>query len=214
MSERKGLTNEELLERQQQQFEQYKKEQSSKSKKKWLWSCGGCLVLLILIVIGISACTAGVTGNLGNDNSNGSKTYKLGDTAKNGDLEISVNSVENMTSVGPSSLPTNAKDTFVVVDVAVKNNGDESLTIDSNMFKLKSGSKTFDADSQASMSANQSEDGNIENSFFLEQVNPDSTTQGKVVFDVSENIANTNDKKLEINSSLFSTNKVVFELNE
>ena len=31
------------------------------------------------------------------------------------------------------------------------------------------------------MSANQSDDGNIENSFFLEQVNPDSTTEGYVV---------------------------------
>ncbi|WP_275114398.1 hypothetical protein [Staphylococcus simulans] len=37
LSDEKELTNEELLERQQQQFEKYKKEQSAKSKKKWLW---------------------------------------------------------------------------------------------------------------------------------------------------------------------------------
>ncbi|UXV35933.1 Ltp family lipoprotein [Staphylococcus sp. IVB6181] len=58
MSERKELTNEELLERQQQQFEQYKKEQSSKSKKKWLWGCGGCLIFVILMGIIFSACSA------------------------------------------------------------------------------------------------------------------------------------------------------------
>ncbi|SUM73494.1 Telomeric repeat-binding factor 2 [Staphylococcus saccharolyticus] len=88
---------------------------------------------------------------------------------------MTVNSVENMKSVGPSALPTNAKDTFVTVDVT----GNKALTIDSNMFKLKSGGKSLEADSQGSMSANQNEDGSIENSFFLEQVNPDSTTQGK-----------------------------------
>ncbi|MCE5148616.1 DUF4352 domain-containing protein [Staphylococcus simulans] len=57
LSDEKELTNEELLERQQQQFEQYKKEQSAKSKKKWLWGCGGCLGLLLLIVVGVTACT-------------------------------------------------------------------------------------------------------------------------------------------------------------
>ncbi len=82
------------------------------------------------------------------------------------------------------------------------------------MFKLKSGGKSLEANSQGSMSANQNEDGSIENSFFLEQVNPDSTTQGKVVFDVSESMANSKDKKLEITSSLFSSKKVTFDLNK
>ncbi|PTE66725.1 DUF4352 domain-containing protein [Staphylococcus devriesei] len=204
--------------RQWEQFQEYQKQQDEEKKKKhkkgWLFGCSGCLVLLILIVIGISACTTSMTGSLSDSNSSRSKTYNLGDTVKNGDLEVTVNSVENMQSVGPSIAPTNAKDTFVVADVTVKNKGDKSLTIDSNMFKLKSDNKTFDADAQGSMSANQSDDGNIENSFFLEQVNPDSTTQGKVVFDVSENVANTKSKKLEITSSLFSANKVTFDISQ
>ena len=34
------------------------------------------------------------------------------------------------------------------------------------MFKLKSGDKTFEADNTGSMSANQNDNGSIENSFF------------------------------------------------
>ncbi|MFI3133515.1 DUF4352 domain-containing protein, partial [Staphylococcus warneri] len=114
----------------------------------------------------------------------------------------------------PSIAPTNAKDTFVVADVSIKNKGDKALTIDSHMFKLKSGDKSFEADATGSVSANQSDDGSITNSFFLEQINPDSTAEGKVVFDVSEKVANTKDKKLEITSSLFSAKSITVDLSD
>ncbi|MBR9029264.1 DUF4352 domain-containing protein, partial [Staphylococcus aureus] len=181
---------------QNQQNQQHQQYGQKKSKKGWFWGCGGCLVLFILIIIGISACTAGITGNLGgNSSKETNKTHKIGETVKNGDLEVTVNSVETMKSVGPSLAPTNAKDIFVVADVTIKNKGKEALTIDSSMFKLKSGDKTFEADNTGSMSANQNDNGSIENSFFLQRINPDSTAQGKIVFDVSENIANAKDKK-------------------
>ncbi|UXS30169.1 Ltp family lipoprotein [Staphylococcus delphini] len=57
MSDKKELSNEELLARQQQQFEEYKKEQSSKNKKRWLWGCGGCLGIFIILAIVLTACT-------------------------------------------------------------------------------------------------------------------------------------------------------------
>lgn len=190
--------------------------------KKWLFGCGGCLVIFILLAILFGACAMFIGG--GDDNtssnssskqaSNKSKEFKIGDTAKNGDIEVTVNSVETANQVGPSALPTTAKDTFVVADVTIKNNGNEALTIDSTMFKLLNGEKTAKADAGASTSANQSDDGTITDSFFLEQVNPDSTTQGKVVFDVSQEFANSNDKKMEITSKLFSTNKVTFKLSD
>ncbi len=118
-----------------------------------------------------------------------------------------------MKSVGPSLAPTNAKGIFVVADVTIKNKGKEALTIDSSMFKLKSGDKTFEADNTGSMSANQSDNGSIENSFFLQRINPDSTAQGKIVFDVSENIANAKDKKLEVISTFISV-KITFDLSD
>lgn len=48
------------------------------------------------------------------------KTYKIGDDVAVGKMEYKVNSVEVVKQVGPSVLPTNAKDTFLVVDLSVK----------------------------------------------------------------------------------------------
>ncbi|BAS45768.1 hypothetical protein SSCHL_0988 [Staphylococcus schleiferi] len=207
--------NEQERQRQWAEFQEFQKQQSKKGKKKWLWGCGGCLIVFIILATLFSACTAIFTGNNGDSNNstkNESKEYKIGDTAKNGDLEVTVNSVETAKQVGPSALPETAKDMYVIADVTIKNNGKDSLTIDTNMFKLKSGDKTANADSKGSISANQSEDGSITDSFFLEQLNPESTTQGKVVFDVSENIANSDNKKLIINSRFFSSKNVIFNL--
>lgn len=207
--------NEMEKQRQWAEFQEFQKQQKKKGKKKWLWGCGGCLITFIILAIIFSACSAIFVGSDGGSGvGSNNKEYKIGETAKNGDLEVTVNSVEITNQVGPSVLPTTAKDTFVVADVTVKNNANDSLTIDSNMFKLKSGEKTANADSAGSVSANQSEDGLITDSFFLEQVNPDSTTEGKIAFDVSENFANAKDKKLIISSRLFSSNNVVFDLNQ
>ncbi|ARJ14882.1 Telomeric repeat-binding factor 2 [Staphylococcus lugdunensis] len=208
--------NEDQKRQQWEQFQEFQKQQemqkNPKKRKGWLWGCGGCLVLLIIIIIGMSACTATFTGSSGSKNNNSNKTYKVGETAKNGDLEVTINSVENTKQVGPSVAPTNAKGTFVVVNVKVKNKGKDALTIDSNMFKLQSGDKSLEADASGSTSANQAENGEINHSFFLERVNPDSTAEGKIVFDVSDNIANAKDKKIEISSNLLSVKKVTFDL--
>ncbi|SUK53764.1 Telomeric repeat-binding factor 2 [Staphylococcus aureus] len=145
-----------------------------KSKKGWFWGCGGCLVLFILIIIGIQLVQLVLQVTLAEivskETNKPIKSVKL---LKIGDLEVTVNSVETMKSVGPSLAPTNAKGIFVVADVTIKNKGKEALTIDSSMFKLKSGDKTFEADNTGSMSANQSDNGSIENSFFLQRINPE-----------------------------------------
>ncbi|MCS4485275.1 Ltp family lipoprotein [Staphylococcus americanisciuri] len=47
----KNQTTQELLAQQRQQFENYQKEQASKTKKRWLWGCGGCLIVFIILSI-------------------------------------------------------------------------------------------------------------------------------------------------------------------
>ncbi len=64
------------------------------------------------------------------------------------------------------------------------------------------------------MSANQNDNGSIIILFSTAYNIPDSTAQGKIVFDVSENIANAKDKKLEVISSLFSVKKITFDLSD
>lgn len=132
-------------------------------------------------------------------------TFKVGDVVTVGDMEYTVNGLEVSKSVGPSIMPTEAKGTFLIVDLTVKNNGNEAVMVDSSFFKLKEGDKSFEADAAGSMSANQGDDGQITNSFFLENLNPDIEMQGKIVFDISEEQANSTKTQLEVATGAFGT---------
>lgn len=133
------------------------------------------------------------------------KTYKIGDAVNVGDMGYTINSKETATQVGPSVLPETASGKYLVIDVNVKNSGDEAVTVDSSFFKLKQGDKTYEADSAASMSANQGEDGEIKDSFFMQQLNPNSEMNGKVVFDLSPDVAEASDLTLQVQTGMFGT---------
>lgn len=135
MSEKNQLSNEELLARQQEQFENYKKEQDSKSKKRWLWGCGGCLVLLILIIVGISACSAAFVNEVDKEINEEGKLDK--------DKYTKIKSVGETTEIdGVSFTLDNASytdernefadvqaDKVLKVDMTVKNNSEEEIPV-------------------------------------------------------------------------------------
>ncbi|HAZ0988957.1 TPA: DUF4352 domain-containing protein, partial [Enterococcus faecium] len=125
--------------------------------------------------------------------------------------DYTVNSVETTKSVGPSAFPTEAQDTFLVIDLTVKNNGNEAIMIDTSNFKLIDGEKSFDADGSGSISANQDAEGNS-TGFFLENLNPDVELQGKVVFDVTEAQANSETVQLGITENMFSEDYTLINL--
>lgn len=129
----------------------------------------------------------------------------IGEKIDVGNMSYTVNEITTATQVGPSVFPTTANETFIVVDLTVTNNGDEAVTVDSTYFKLLIDGATFDADSEASMIANQNENGEIVNSFFLENLNPGSTLSGKIVFDVSQTNADNPEKVLEVQEGIFGT---------
>ncbi|WP_156418718.1 DUF4352 domain-containing protein [Lentibacillus amyloliquefaciens] len=64
---------------------------------------------------------------------------------------------------------------------------------------------SFEADSIASTTANQNEVGTIEDSFFTEQINPGSEISGKVVFDVSPDVAEADNLKVEAQEGIFGS---------
>ncbi|MFP7298732.1 DUF4352 domain-containing protein [Neobacillus niacini] len=140
------------------------------------------------------------------------KSFKIGETVPVGDMTYIISSKEVKDQVGPSILPTKATQKFVVIEVTLKNGGNEAVTVDSSFFKLKRGEKTYEADSSASMSANQGEDGTITNSFFLQEVNPDSEVKGFVVFDVAPDVAAASDLQLQVQTGLFGTETEIITL--
>ncbi|PEJ32439.1 hypothetical protein CN689_14300 [Peribacillus butanolivorans] len=133
------------------------------------------------------------------------KTYGIGDVVKVGDMEYTIKEKTEKDQVGPSVLPDKASGKFVVLEVSLKNNGNEAVTADASFFKLKRGEKIYEADSAASISANQGEDGQIENSFFMQELNPDSEASGKVVFDVAPDVAKASDLKVQVQTGVFGT---------
>lgn len=131
------------------------------------------------------------------------QTFGVGDIVSVKDVDYTVHGVETSTSVGPSIYPTEAQDTFLIVDLTVKNNGNESIMVDTSNFKLIDGEKKFDPDSGGSISANQDSEGNSIG-FFLENLNPDVEMRGKVVFDISEAQANSETVQLGVTGNMFS----------
>jgi len=174
--------------------------------KKW-W-----FILLIVIVVfamfsGGEEDTASssneATTTESTETSGEEQTFGVGDVVSVGDVDYTVHGIETSNSVGPSIAPTEAQDTFLIVDLTVKNNGNESIMVDTSTFKLIDGEKKFDPDSGASISANQDSEGNSIG-FFLENLNPDVEMKGKVVFDISEAQANSEIVQLGITENMFS----------
>lgn len=135
--------------------------------------------------------------------------FVIGDTVQAGDLSARVDNVSRA-SVIESAFSQEVPSTgnYLLVDVTVRNDGNESVTVDSNNFKLVKGETTYDSDSTATLYANEDS-----TSFFLNSLNPEATLSGTVVFDISENSAGDPNLQLEISSNMFFGEKVYVNLN-
>ncbi len=73
---------------------------------------------------------------------------------------------------------------YVIADVTIQNDKDESLTIDSSYFSISAGGAQYDpiTDGEVLMAMSEEDD------FFLEQINPGLSKRGKVVFEVPKDV--------------------------
>ncbi|VDG98863.1 Telomeric repeat-binding factor 2 [Lysinibacillus sphaericus] len=196
-------------------------------KKFFKFGCLGIIALIVLIIVivalsggsddagdtsGEKAPTSGETKTKDKPAKEEPAAGSVGKEMVVGKASFLVNEVTTADQVGPSVLPEKASEKFVVVNVTYKNNGNEAVSVDASFFKLKLGDKTYEADSVASMSANQGEDGAIDNSFFYQSVNPDSTITGFVVYDVAETVANSDELTLQVQTGVFGTETGLIKL--
>ncbi|EJA1884298.1 DUF4352 domain-containing protein [Staphylococcus pseudintermedius] len=138
MSEKKELSNEELLRKQEEKFEAYKKEQASKSKKRWLWGCGGCLGVFIILAILFSACTGAFVkevdkeikqeGTLKKDKKEEkAQPKKIGETTEIDGVSFTLNSAKYTDERNEF---TDVKAEKVLkVDMTIKNNSDKDIPV-------------------------------------------------------------------------------------
>lgn len=155
--------------------------------------------------VGLAGCTEELDDantDSGNGNSNGQEdeeeteqdrntVHEVGDTFVVGDsrqqIEYTVTAARLFEDLGDQYLNTEPDGYFLVVELRMTNQTDESFSISTNSFSVSdSQGRRFDPDSGAGMYIDT--DPRIESEGILfKQLNPGLTTQGALVFDVSPN---------------------------
>jgi len=174
-------------------------------KKWWVW------LIAIIIVIAIASGGEDTPETVDKADAPNTETTKkeepikeevkvagIGEVVKVGDVEFIVNGTSTAKSVG-GQFGKSAQGTYLLLDVTVKNVGNEAITTDASFFQLKAGEKTFDADSSAGIYANP------DTNLFYEQVNPDLSAKGFVVFDVSDEVISNPELMLQVQTGFFGT---------
>ena len=173
-------------------------------KKVWFWVLAIIVVIIIANMGGEETPTTETANNGSTEKAAPAtekaedKVFGIGEIVKVGDVEFTVNSTSTAKNVG-GEFGTTAQGTYLLLDVTVKNVGNEAITTDSSFFKLLSGEKTYDADGSASIYANE------DTNFFLEQVNPDLSANGVVVFDVTDEVINNPELMVQVSTGFFGT---------
>lgn len=97
---------------------------------------------------------------------------------------------------------------FVIVDVSIENNKDESITIDSSYFQLiTDDGTTYDPTTDGAVTMAIDPD----NEFFLQQINPGLSKSGSVVFEVAEDV-DAESSVLHAQTGFFGTESIEISL--
>ena len=140
------------------------------------------------------------------------QVFGIGQDVTVGKVVYRVDGKEVADTVGNEYVNSTAKDKFLVLNVTVTNNGDKAITVTDDFFKLYKGKTEFKADTTATMYANQATNGDSA-AFFLQELNPESTLSGKVVFDVSEDTINDPSTQLQVQTGVWGTQTEKIKLN-
>lgn len=127
---------------------------------------------------------------------------KLGGQLDVGDVSYTVNAITTTDTVGNEYLNTKAQGIYLIVDLSVTNNSDKALTVSDSFFKVINDSKTYEADSTASIYIASDDDSDA---LWFKDINPDITLTGKVVFDVSQAVIDSNTKELQVQTGFWGT---------
>lgn len=143
-----------------------------------------------------TAAIAGCGGGNGNGGNGGEEeeaqtlTHQIGDTFTVGEgnrtIEYTINSAETYELLGGEFSQEEPDGIFVVVQMELTNQGDESFSISTRAYSvLDSNDNSFDPDTGAGFAIDQ--DGRIEaDSISFDQLNPGLSTSGALAFDVPE----------------------------
>ena len=134
-------------------------------------------------------------------------TYKMSETFKIADVEYTIHTKEVVQNVG-GEFGMNAKGSYLILNVTVKNNGTKAITVSDSDFKLVKDKTEYKTDSTAGIYANN--DANL----FFTSVNPENEVTGNVVFDLNPDTISDTNLKLKVNAGFENSNKAFVKINE
>ena len=175
-------------------------EPKKKGKGRKLLFLAVAIVLIIVIVkvAGGGGSSTSSSGSTSGGSSSGSSAQAAGlnQPVQDGKFEFTVTGDDcSKNTIGEDPLSKTAQGTFCVVSVTVTNVGDKAQMLDASSQKaFDAQGREFSADSSAAMYLGDS-------NTFLNQLNPGSTVQGQIVYDVP---VGTQLTKLELHDSPFS----------
>ena len=128
----------------------------------------------------------------------GAKVYKIGDTLKDKNFEITVLDKQTAKDVYDDSgyLKTTANGKYIVLHVRFKNIAKEAKRLNNGAFKIKQGDTTYSPVTLAVRT-----DKNI----FLTALNPGVEKVGELYFDVPDSVADSNDLVLTMSGFSFGS---------
>lgn len=188
---------------------------NEKKRKKWPMITG-----IVIIVVAIIA----MSGNKGESNSEGvqdekgavseidskketsEQIYKISDVVSVGDVEYTVNKVQASKEIGDEYIKKEAQNMYYIIDITIKNNGNEPLTVSDSFFKLINGEKEYSTDSEGAMY--------IDKNIIFDEINPDASMNGQIVFDISQETIDARGLQLQVQTGIFGTEKQNIQLNE
>jgi len=163
------------------------------------------LAVIALIVIIVIVTSGGESGSSSSSSDGGSSSTGSGSSenavglnqaARDGKFEFTVTGQDcSKNTIGEAPLSKTAQGTFCLVSVTVKNIGNEAQLLDASSQKaLDEAGNEYSADSSAAMYLG-------DTSTFLNQLNPGSTVNGQIAYDVP---VGTQLTKIELHDSPFS----------
>lgn len=161
-------------------------------------------VILVLIVIGIVASIAGggsknnktdTSGN--NSNTTETQTAKIGTAVRDGKFEFTVKSIKCGTpSIGEGYSTKTAQGQYCLLDISVKNIGNEAQSLfSSNQYLFNASGQKYSADDTATYIAGGSA------TTWYNDINPGNGVEGTIVFDIPKDQTPTT---TELHDSSFS----------
>lgn len=157
------------------------------------------LVIIILLIYAICTTDLDRTNNLATKQ-NKKTIYNIGEEVNVGYMTYQVNKINWTKRIGNKYTGTNANSTFLLVNISARNNDREERTVPPFLLKDQNEYEYEESDSNWQIG---------EEAFLIENLNPNVTKSGILVFDVPQE----NSYKLIVHGGYFSSETAIINLN-